>query len=71
MSRWSVIFLLTSSSLAAVAPSLTVGYGQTISIPVPGALSAVSLNDLYAGAKVEHETLIIFGKTLAWQTLWW
>src|ERR1035438_7277459 len=62
MKRCLLILLLASHSVMAGAQSLTVGYRETISVPVPGALAAFSLNDFYAEANAELETLTIFGK---------
>jgi hypothetical protein len=62
MKRCLFILLLASHSVMAGAQSLTVGYRETISVPIPGALAAFSLNDFYAEANAEFETLTIFGK---------
>jgi hypothetical protein len=43
--------------------ALTVGYRETIRVPLPGALAAFSLDDFYAEASVQDETLAIFGKS--------
>jgi hypothetical protein len=62
MKRWILILLLIAYPATARTQSITVGYRQTISVPVPGALAAFSLDDFCAEAKVQDETLTIFGK---------
>lgn len=62
MKRRLFILLLAAHSALAIAQSIAVGYRETISVPVPGALAAFSLNDFYAEANTEFETLTIFGK---------
>jgi hypothetical protein len=61
MKRCLFILLLSHSAICG-AQSLTVGYRETISIRISGALAAFSLNDFYAGANAEFETLTVFGK---------
>ena len=62
MKRWIFILLLLVYSATARCQSITVGYRQTVSIPLPGALAAFSLDDFYAEVKAQDETLTIFGK---------
>jgi hypothetical protein len=62
MKRWIFILLLVVYPATARTQSITVGYRQTISIPLPGALAAFSLDDFYAEAQAQDETLTIFGK---------
>lgn len=56
-----ILALLVYPAIAR-SQSITVGYRQTISVPSPGALAAFSLDDFYAEAKAQDETLTIFGK---------
>jgi hypothetical protein len=62
MKRWLLIVLLAGHSTMAGAQSIAVGYRETLSVPVPGALAAFSLNDFFAEAKAESGTLTVFGK---------
>ena len=62
MKRWVFLLLLAACPATARAQTIAVGYRQTISVPAPGTLAAFSLDDYYAEAKAEDETLIIFGK---------
>ena len=62
MRSWFFIVLLAAYSTLAGAQSISVGYHQTISVPVGGALAAFSLNDLLADAQAESGTVTIFGK---------
>jgi hypothetical protein len=61
MKRCLFILLLSHSAICS-AQSLTVGYRETIIIHISGVLAAFSLNDFYAEAKGEFETLTVFGK---------
>jgi hypothetical protein len=61
MKRCLFILLLSHSAICG-AQSLAVGYRETISIRISGALAAFSLNDFYAEANAEFETLTVFGK---------
>ena len=62
MSRWAFILVLVAYPATAKSQSISVSYHETIRIPVPGALAAFSLDDFYAEAKAQDETLTIFGK---------
>ena len=62
MSRWAFILVLVVYPATARTQSITVDYGQTIGVPLPGALAAFSLDDFYAEAKTQDETLTILGK---------
>jgi hypothetical protein len=62
MKRWIFFLLLLVDPASARSQSITVGYRQTVSVPLPGALAAFSLDDFYAEAKAQDETLTIFGK---------
>jgi hypothetical protein len=62
MKRWIFILLLVVDPATARTQSITVGYHQTVSVPVPGALVAFSLEDFYAEASVQDEKLTIFGR---------
>ena len=62
MKRWVFILVLVVYPATARTQSITVDYRQTISVPLPGALAAFSLDDFYAEAKAQDETLTIFGK---------
>ena len=62
MKPWVFILVLVLYPATARTQSITVGYRQTISVPARGALAAFSLDDFYAEAKIQDETLIIFGK---------
>jgi hypothetical protein len=42
MKRWLFILLLAAHSALAIAQSIAVGYRETISVPVPGALARMS-----------------------------
>jgi len=62
MKPWVFILVFVLYPATARTQSITVGYRQTISVPARGALAAFSLDDFYAEAKVQDETLIIVGK---------
>ena len=62
MKRWIFVLVLVVYPATARTQSLTVGYRETIRVPAPGALAAFSLDDFYAEAKAQDETLTIFGK---------
>ena len=62
MKRWIFILLLVVYPATARTQSITVGYRQAVSVPLPGALAAFSLEDFYAEASAQDETLTIFGK---------
>jgi hypothetical protein len=62
MKPWVFMLVLIAYPATARTQSITVGYRQTISVPSPGALAAFSLDDFYAEAKAQNETLTIFGK---------
>lgn len=62
MKRWFFIVVFVLYPAPARTQSITVGYRQTASVPAPGVLAAFSLDDFYAEAKAEDETLTIFGK---------
>jgi hypothetical protein len=62
MKCWVFALALVLCPATARTQSLIVGYRQTISVPVPGALAAFSLDDFYAEARAQDETLTIFGK---------
>jgi hypothetical protein len=62
MKRWVFVLVLVVYPATARTQSLTVGYRQTISVPAPGALAAFSLDDFYAEAEAQDETLTIFGR---------
>ena len=62
MKGWVFILALVVYPATARAQSIIVGYRQTISVPAPCALAAFSLDDFYAEAKAQDETLTIFGK---------
>jgi hypothetical protein len=62
MKRWLFVLFFLLFPVNARSQSISVGYRQTISIPAPGVLAAYSLNDFYAEAKAQNETLLIFGK---------
>jgi hypothetical protein len=62
MKRWVFVLVLVVYPATARTQSITVAYRQTISVPAPGAVAAFSLDDFYAEAKAQDETLTIFGK---------
>jgi hypothetical protein len=62
MNRWACILLLILCPVTAKAQSISVGYQQTIRVPLPGALAAFSLDNFYAEARAQDETLTVFGK---------
>jgi hypothetical protein len=62
MNRWACILLLILYPATTRAQSITVGYQQTIRVPLSGALAAFSLDDFYAEARAEDDTLTVFGK---------
>jgi hypothetical protein len=62
MKRRILILLLVVYPAIARSQSITVGYRQTVTVPLPGVLAAFSLDDFYAEAKAQDETLTIFGK---------
>jgi hypothetical protein len=62
MKRWIFILLLVVYPATARTQSIIVGYRQTVSVSLPGALAAFSLDDFYAEATTQGETLTIFGK---------
>lgn len=62
MRSWFFMALLAAYATLAGAQSIAVGYRQTISLPVAGALAAFSLNDLFAEAQAQAGTVTIFGK---------
>jgi hypothetical protein len=62
MKHGVLILALLVYPATARSQSIAVGYRQTITVPAPGALAAFSLDDFYAEAKAQDETLIIFGK---------
>jgi hypothetical protein len=62
MKPWIFILLLVVYPATARSQSITVGYRQEVSVPVPGALAAFSLDDFYAEATAQGETLTILGK---------
>jgi hypothetical protein len=62
MKVWGFILLLVVFPTTARTQSITLGYRQTIIVPVPGALAAFSLDDFYAEGKAQDETLTIYGK---------
>jgi hypothetical protein len=62
MKRWLFVLFFVVFPGTATSQSITVGYRQTISIAAPGVLAAYSLDDFYAEAKAQNETLLIFGK---------
>ena len=47
---------------AGRSPGASGGLPRPITVPVPGAVAAFSLNSFFAEAKVDSEELIIFGK---------
>jgi len=63
MTRWVVVLALMACPATARTQALTVGYQETIRVPLPGALAAFSLDDFYAEANVQGEMLAIFGKS--------
>ena len=62
MKRWVFMLALAVYPATARTQSITVDYRQTISVPLPGALAAFSLDDFYVEAKAQDATLTIFGK---------
>jgi hypothetical protein len=62
MKRWVFMLVLAAYPATARTQSITVGYRQTISVPLPGALAAFSLDDFYVEATAQDATLTIFGK---------
>lgn len=57
-----IIVLLASHAMIVSAQSIAVGYRQTISVRVTGALAAFSLSDFFAEAQAESGMLTLFGK---------
>jgi hypothetical protein len=66
MKRWLGVlmlgWMLGLQPTLAGAQALAVAYRDTITVPVPGAVAAFSLNSFFAEARVDSEELIIFGK---------
>ena len=62
MKRWLFILLLASHPALSIAQALAVNYRDTITVPLPGALAAFSMNDFYAEAKAESEMLTVYGR---------
>ena len=62
MKRLVFVLILMQFPAAVMSQSITVGYRQTIQIPVPGIVAAFSLDDFYAEAKVQDEVLVILGR---------
>jgi hypothetical protein len=62
MKRWLFILLLASHPALSIAQVLAVNYHDTITVPLPGALAAFSMNDFYAEANAESEMLTVYGR---------